>query len=152
MGRADQTVKIPTRGRVFIDANILIYAVETTPQWWPALRPLIEAAAVGEVELHASEIIVPEVLVVPLKEDDSQLLEAYRAALDNSERLRLWPVTRSILEVAASLRAMHGLRTPDAIHAATARAHGAEVLLTNDSKLARVPQLSTVLLGEAARS
>jgi predicted nucleic acid-binding protein len=40
--------------------------------------------------------------------------------------------------VAARLRAQYNLRTPDALHVATARNEGAEWLVTNDHRLRRV--------------
>jgi len=46
----------------------------------------------------------------------------------------------------ARLRAIHGLRTPDAIQLATAIRNGATSFLTNDLNLPIVPGLSTLTL------
>jgi predicted nucleic acid-binding protein len=50
-------------------------------------------------------------------------------------------------ESAAHLRAL-GLRTPDALHAATALASGCILFLTNDPVFKRVTGLSVVVLSE----
>jgi predicted nucleic acid-binding protein len=44
-------------------------------------------------------------------------------------------VDRAIAERAATIRAVHGFRTPDALHLATAHLAGADVFVTNDDKL-----------------
>lgn len=64
--------------------------------------------------------------------------------------IRLLPVTRPILREAARLRAdVSGLRTPDALHAATALLHGCAMFLTNDKAFRRVPGLSLTVLDDA---
>ncbi len=49
---------------------------------------------------------------------------------------------------AAELRAVHSLRTPDALQAATAVASGAKAFLTNDKSLLRLPQIEVCSLDE----
>ncbi|MFH0939479.1 MAG: PIN domain-containing protein [Planctomycetota bacterium] len=58
------------------------------------------------------------------------------------------PITLSILEHAASLRAATGLKAPDAIHAATALTQGEIIFVTNDQSFKRVPNLSVIVLQE----
>jgi len=60
------------------------------------------------------------------------------------------PIDLSILETAASLRAAHRLKTPDAIHAATAIHSGAILFLTNDTDFRKVAGLNVAILGEIA--
>lgn len=52
-----------------------------------------------------------------------------------------------ICRMAARLRAKHGIRTPDAIHVATALATGATEFLTNDRGLSRVTEIRVLVLG-----
>jgi predicted nucleic acid-binding protein len=59
--------------------------------------------------------------------------------------MRIVPVTRDILIDAARLRAQHlTLKMPDALHAATALASGAEFLVSNDTRFAAIPGLQQV--------
>jgi predicted nucleic acid-binding protein len=46
------------------------------------------------------------------------------------------------------MRALHGLRTPDAIQLATATICGADYFLTNDRKLSRVPGIEVVIVAD----
>jgi predicted nucleic acid-binding protein len=51
---------------------------------------------------------------------------------------------------AAQLRARFGLKTPDALHLATAQHHRCDALWTNDDRLAQVSHgLARNILGEA---
>jgi predicted nucleic acid-binding protein len=72
----------------------------------------------------------------------------YERALLGTE-LRLIPIDQATLREAARLRAsLPGLRTPDAIHAATARAAGCALLVTNDTGFRRVPGVNLTLLDD----
>lgn len=48
----------------------------------------------------------------------------------------------------ARLRASPGLRTPDAIHVATALEWGAQAFLTNDAGLRQAPGIEVLLLSD----
>jgi predicted nucleic acid-binding protein len=58
--------------------------------------------------------------------------------LTNFPHLEIIPLSTAIASDAARLRADHGIRTPDAIHLATAIDHGAAGFITNDIKLQRL--------------
>jgi prevent-host-death family protein len=68
-------------------------------------------------------------------------------AIGNSERLhrthsflQLFPllaIEDSTVELATELRGRHRLRTPDALHLATALSHGCQSLITNDRRLSQ---------------
>lgn len=61
----------------------------------------------------------------------------------------LAPITAAVLREAARLRAaIPALRTPDALHAATALLEGCTLFLTNDKGFRRVPRLPVVLLDD----
>ena len=60
------------------------------------------------------------------------------------------PITLPVLREVAQLRAaIPALRTPDAIHAATALAAGCAMFLTNDPVFKRIPGLPVTVLSEA---
>ncbi len=142
------TLDIPDGARVYIDANVFIYSVERHPVYYPLLRPLWQASQEGRVGVYSSELLVLEAMVLPLRRADALLVADYEKALASSD-LVLLPVTRDILLAAAKLRAtVSGLRTPDAIHAATAMRAECTLLLTNDSIFQRVAGLKSVVIGD----
>lgn len=58
------------------------------------------------------------------------------------------PVSETIAEKAAQLRATHGLRTPDAIQLATAISSSAAFFLTNDDRLPSLASLRMLVLNQ----
>jgi predicted nucleic acid-binding protein len=136
---------VPASGNVYVDTSCLIYTVERHPDFYPILSPLWNAAQAGKVTVVSSEIAILECLVGPLKTGDAAVLADYEAAL-NARDLRLIAIDNTILKSAARLRALFNLRTPDAIHAATALSVGAAIMATNDPHFDRLPGLQVQVL------
>jgi predicted nucleic acid-binding protein len=142
------TIAIPAAGLVYLDAPALIYSLEAHPKYWPLLRPLWQAVKAGQVTLATSELSLLEVLVMPLRRRDEALITSCRKLLE-SEGMQLFPVSRPVLLDAARLRAeMPALRTPDAIHVATALLAHCALFLTNDRGLRAVPKLPVTFLDQ----
>jgi predicted nucleic acid-binding protein len=95
-------------------------------------------ADTGQIQLASSELAILECLVIPLRNQDAELVDDYHNILLASD-LRLVPVSLEILYEAARLRAVYSrLRIPDAIHWATATLIQASHLLTNDADFLRL--------------
>lgn len=99
----------------------------------------------------SSEITVLETLVKPLREDDTAVERLFRLMFDASE-VGLIPATRELWEDAAHLRAETGLKTPDALHAATALQAESTCFVTNDTDFRRVPDLPVVVLDDLLKA
>jgi predicted nucleic acid-binding protein len=132
---------------VYVDANALIYAVERIEPYASLLRPVWEAARRQTVRLIGSELLIIEALTGPLKASNAALVAAYEQVLRASD-LQLLPITGPILRQGAAVRATYGLKTPDAIHAATALDAVCSIYLTNDVGFRRVPGVSPVILSD----
>ena len=144
------TLTLSPSGAVYVDANAVIYAVEKIEPYKSFLDPLWRAAAVGQVVVVTSELTWLETLTKPLRDNNATLEALFRAFLTSRE-VRMMPATLPIWEQAARLRAV-GLKTPDAIHAATGLASGCASFLTNDSAFLRVPSLPVTVLSAALDS
>jgi predicted nucleic acid-binding protein len=141
-------VTVPTSGATYVDANVVIYTVEKHPRYAPVVRPLWIAADAGAARVFTSELVLLETLVGPYKAGAVQLAADYEAFL-SLPAIQLVPISQSILREAARLRAtIPRLRTPDAIHAATARLHGVATFVTNDMGFRSVPGLNAVVLDD----
>ena len=140
-------INLPSGGVVYLDANSIIYAVEKHPDYSALLDPLWLPTKAQTIELITSELSLMECLTGPLKSGDLVLLKTYETTLLRSE-IRLLPITQSILRDAAQLRAATKLRTPDAIHAATAKQIGCSLFVTNDGGFRAVPGLPVVFLDD----
>lgn len=136
-------------GLIYLDTVAVIYSVERFAEHWPRLRPLWERSARHEVVLVSSELTLLEVLAGPIKQGNDELAADYEKLLTRTE-MRLLPVTQPVLRMAAWLRGRAGLKTPDAIHAATALLSNCEEFVTNDADFRRVRDLPVRLVHELA--
>jgi predicted nucleic acid-binding protein len=121
--------------RVYLDANILIYAVEGAAQYAAVLRSLLAAADQGAVQLATSELTLAEVLVGPLRTANAEIAATYELLLSSKQSINVVPVDRSILRLCAEIRATVKLRLPDAIHLATAELVKSDYFLTEDLRI-----------------
>lgn len=72
----------------------------------------------------------------------------FRSFLEESGCIELRPVEKDILIQSAHISAQTGMKTPDAIHVATAMASGCDIFLTNDKAIQTHRGLERVLLTE----
>ena len=122
---------------VALDASILIYEIEDHPQYAPILHPFFLAAKAGRFNFVASTQALAEVLPLPMRRSDSELINKFYATMLFSASMKLYDVTQEIAIRAARLRADYNLKTPDAIHLATALETGAAIFITNDAEFFR---------------
>jgi len=142
------SLTLPERGTVYLDAQILIYSVERHPRYAERLRALWNAVDEERLRVYSSELTYLETLVLPLRRGDSQLISDYESFLEKA-MTALLPISRNILLETARLRAsLSSLRTPDALHAASALSAGLDAFLTNDHAFLKVPGLNVVLLDQ----
>ncbi|MEH2237737.1 type II toxin-antitoxin system VapC family toxin [Nostoc sp.] len=142
---------LPSSGVIYIDTSIVIYSVEWNPDYYSLLRPLWLKFQTGEIQVVSSELILMETLVIPLKNNDAFLLNAYEELM-LSENMQLVPINQSVLRQAANLRATTNLKTPDAIHAGTALFINCNQFLTNDKGFRNIPGLPVIILSEVLAS
>ena len=138
---------VPASGLVYFDANSVIYSVEKHPVYWPLLEPLWHAAKRRTIELVSSDLVLMETLVAPLKSGNTGLVYAYEQLFQQAQT-RLFPITQPILREAARLRATTKLKTPDALHAATAQHASCVLFVSNDVGFRAVPGLPLVILDD----
>ena len=108
------------------------------------LLDLIDTAGTAAV---TSDLTLAEVLVKPLELNCDDIARIYEDLLQSSPGLTVVPIDRSILVVAARLRAQLTLRLPDAIHVATALATDCELFVSNDRKVRLPDRLRLLTLG-----
>jgi predicted nucleic acid-binding protein len=141
------SLTLPTSGSVYLDANGFIYSVEKIEPYHTLLKPLWVAACANQFEIVSSELTLLETITKPLR-DNNIILENLFRTLFNTNEVRLIPTTIAIWERAARIRANTGLKTPDALHAATALAVGSTLFITNDVNFRRVSGLSVTILDD----
>jgi predicted nucleic acid-binding protein len=121
--------------RVYFDANVFIYLMEGYPSLEIGLRDIRDSIFHGESNICTSELTLCEVLVPAFRANNTALLALYRQFIEESGAFELIPTTRETYVRASLLRAQLGLKTPDAIHMATAIECGCTAFLTNDKPM-----------------
>jgi predicted nucleic acid-binding protein len=144
------TLVLPITGAVYVDANTLIYRIETIQPYLTTAAPLWDALRAGTQSVITSELSLLETIVKPLQLGNTSLQELFETILYNTKGFSCLPITRQILEAAAQVRATFGLKTPDAIHAATALSEGCTLFVTNDVAFRRISGLNVAILSEIA--
>jgi predicted nucleic acid-binding protein len=119
---------LPPGALLLVDTSPIIYVLEDHPQLASRFLPIFD----GRFQLAVTTITIAEVLTGPMKLDDRVLAMKYRHVLQS---WRVVSLDIDIAENAAYFRATygkHGLKLPDAVQIASARAIQAYALVTND--------------------
>lgn len=131
--------------RVYLDTSVVIYLVERIEPFCSVALNLIPAQA----QLVSSELALAESLVVPFRQQNPVLIQAYRSFFQTVLH-EVLPVSWTILEQAAQLRAAHRFTLLDAVHCASAVVAGCDWFLTNDADLRSFvyPHCRTMILSD----
>jgi predicted nucleic acid-binding protein len=125
--------------RVYFDTNVFIYLVEGYAAFQTSLSEIRESLLHQEAEIFTSELTLCEVLVVPFRSNNIEVVNTYRQLIEESGAFTLLPTKRETYIRASLIRAQMGLKMADAIHMATAVEYGCEVFVSNDTSL-KVPK------------
>ncbi len=126
----------------FLDANILIWRFEGQPPYHLAARETLDElrGLHAGATLTVSRLSWLECRIKPLRDDDQALLARYAELFAGG--VRVVELTAEVVDGAAELRAKFGLKTPDALQAASAlRLPGPLIFLTGDAGFLRVKGL-----------
>jgi len=121
-----------------LDTNCLIYLAESAG----AVRGDKVARAIAGASgapIFISAIALAETLGGPYKAGKAWQADLLRASIEAIPGMTVVDVGVDLAVHAARLRGLHGISLLDAIHLATAERTGAEVLLTNDRRIASLP-------------
>jgi predicted nucleic acid-binding protein len=144
------SLTLPASGRIYVDSNCVIYSVEKITPYDGLLDVLWAEVTAGRLSAVSSQLSLLETLVKPIRIGDTKLESDYRAFLLESRGVEILPIDLAVLTRAARIRAETGLKTPDAVHAATAIECGAALFVTNDPAFSKVRQLDVGLLSGVA--
>lgn len=135
-----------TASRLYLDANIFIYALEGEPTIFDPLRELFSLLKEKKGRAVTSELTLAEVL--PKASDIDR--RSYLNLILWSGIFDLHPVSRDVLIETADYRKAAGMpKLPDAIHAVTAIRAGCRTVLSRDHRL-RLPDGYTIVPPEPA--
>lgn len=132
----------------FFDASALIYLIEGADPFAARLRKELAALAKNHPDLGAavSRLSWLECRVGPMRANDSTTLALYDGFFVRPDLVWV-ELTQELVELAAAIRVQTGLKTPDALQAASCLQLGDDhVFLTGDGAFRRVSGLKVKLL------
>lgn len=134
--------------QIYIETAPFIYYVENRVGFVDKVEAVLFSAKQNSLPIVTSVVTLTELLNKPIEASDSKLVKAYLDLLLHSQGLSALPVNAAIAEQAAHLRANYQLRTPDALHLATAIESACDAFLTNDKNLRKVTEIQVPVLDE----
>lgn len=134
--------------RLRVETAPYIYYVENHPIYAEKVDAILQFVEAMAIEIRTSVITLTETLMKPIQVSDQSLIDTYHELLTETDYIQLISVTPDLAAKAAHLRARYNLRTPDALHVASAIESGCNAFLTNDLGLKRVTELRMLVLDE----
>jgi predicted nucleic acid-binding protein len=120
---------------IYVDGNVVIRLIEGAPTVRDPLVQRLSGSA-----LCTSHLTRLECRSKPLADGNAVLLDAYAQFVAGRDMV-LCGLTIAIVDEATRFRAKYHLRTPDALHLASAIVCKAKNFLTGDKNLARVTEI-----------
>lgn len=132
----------------FFDASALIYLLEGKEPFAGRVRGELAAMEQSHagIGVAVSRLSWLECRVGPMKANDMATLALFDAFFARPDVVWV-ELSREVVELAAAIRVRHGLRTPDALQAASCLQLGPQhLLLTGDAAFQRVHGLNVIVL------
>ena len=121
-----------------LDTVTIIYFLEQHPRYYQTAKEIFKKVETGKISAIISTLVFTELLVPAYKTKEYKYAERIVHILSNFPNLKTIPLTTKISTTAGRLRALHGLRTPDAIHIATALESKSSGIITNDKGFKKI--------------
>lgn len=131
-----------------LDTSVFIYQLEANPRYLPFTRHVFDWLELSGGRAVTSTVTMAELLVQPYRQSNQRSADQFYGLLSIYPNLEWVAPDLQIADMAARVRALHRLRMPDALQAATAILSSATGMITNDSVFRRVAQFETVVLDD----
>lgn len=133
---------------VFLDTAPLIYFIEGHSEYQEVLERLFKLNDENYFKFLTSSITLLEVLVKPIRDGETEIVEQYKTILTNAAGIDIFDITSQIAAKAAEVRSTYNIRTPDALQVATAIERKADYFLTNDFRLKNVTEIKVITIAD----
>ena len=135
---------LSSTNKISLDSNIILYYLHQDKNFGKQSFDLL--AAIKNKNKVISTLIYAESFVYIFEQNDESLEKKQLKALEKIPKLQIVAPTKKICLLAAQLRAAYRLKTPDAIHLATAIDSDCDVFITNDGNLKKVQEITVLTL------
>ena len=128
---------------VYFDANIFIYLLEGNKDYTKLLGDIQTLIENNDIRVFSSDLVYAELLPPHAKQGNKESMEQ---TINFLNKFNMITASKEIFIHAGILRGETNMKTPDAIHVATAMASGCEIFLTNDRNIRGTKHIEVVLL------
>jgi predicted nucleic acid-binding protein len=129
-----------------LDTPVFIYHLEANQTYLRLTKEIFSSMQEGRWQAVTSTITLLEVTVPAWRQSQESIARQYETLLINFPNLMVLDINREVARLAAQLRAVYHLRTPDALQVAASQIGGATVLITNDRNLKRLEKAIDVVI------
>ena len=130
---------------IYADTNVIIRLLEGDASARTPLEARLLPLRNSGRFIQTSQLSRLECRTKPLRAKDASLLVLYDAFFASKE-VEVYPISIAVVDKATELRAELNVKTPDALHLATAIVFGAKVFLTGDKGLTRCKEIPVEIL------
>ena len=132
--------------RIALDTSVFIYQLEAHARYLGFTDHIFSWLERPDSRAITSTVTMTDLLVQPYGDSDEFRVDRYYGLLSTYPHLEWIAPNLEIADLAARLRALHHLRTPDALQAATGVHGQATGLITNDPVFERMKVFETLVL------
>ncbi len=134
--------------RVALDSSVFIYFLEDNPKFSNLAEVIFELAEKGRISIVSSVLVSVEVLTGYRRAKNDVAEDEFKQMLKNFPSIEICETSYKLVDHIVNLRTKYSMKTPDAIHVATAIEHKADVFVTNDRQLKKVKEIGILCLGD----
>ena len=131
---------------VYIDSNIFIYFIETTPGFLPLVKRLFSQMAESGASAVTSQLTLAECIYRPSRNEDHELVLLYESLLESSGDVVALALDGALIKRAALNCGALGLKLLDAIHFVSALEAGCDFFVTADTAFKSGPAMKVLRL------
>jgi predicted nucleic acid-binding protein len=136
--------EIEVGSRVYIDTNVFVYFIETTPEFHSKVKALFERiAAVGAV-IVTSEMTLAECIYFPSRAEDYALVSVYETLFSGNGDIEMLQLDGPLARRAAVAGGALGLKLIDSIHYISALEAGCDFFVSGDSSFKTGPAMKVI--------
>jgi predicted nucleic acid-binding protein len=128
---------------IYIDANILIYYIESNPQFVQKVRDLFAHIKLVGAKPVTNEITIAECIYKPSKEGEMKAIDSYERLFESGV-LAITQLDGGLAKRAAMNGGRLGLKLIDAIHYVSALEFGCDLFVTSDGHFKSGPKMAVI--------
>ena len=131
--------------KVYFDTNIFIYLFEGNKDYARLLGEIQTLIENEQIHVFSSDLVYTELLPPHARKGNKKAIEQ---TIDFLNAFDITTASKEVFIDAGILRGEMNMKTPDAIHVATAMASNCNIFLTNDKDIQVRQDLKKILLSD----